>query len=79
MYICQEYGKLQIKIWKHTYLIVKMGSVRNGKPKVTIVIEKIQVDIFSVILGNAFPNISVQAKVINEEMNIFVSMESTIQ
>ena len=62
-----------------TYLIVKMGSVRNGKPKVTIVIEKIQVDIFSVILGNAFPNISVQAKVINEEMNIFVSMESTIQ
>ena len=49
------------------------------KPKVTIIIEKIQVDSFSVILGNAFPNISAQAKVINEEMNIFVSMESTIQ
>ena len=33
MYIRQEFGKLQIKIWKHTYMIIKMGSVRNEKTK----------------------------------------------
>ena len=33
MRLCQEFQKLQIKIWNRTYLM-KMGTVRNEKQKV---------------------------------------------
>lgn len=51
-----------IKIWKHTYLVVKMGTLRNEKQVTIRITEKTRINIFAIILGNAFPNISAQRK-----------------
>lgn len=36
-----------------------------------MIIEKRLITVFTIILGNAFPDVSAQAEVVNEERNIF--------
>lgn len=62
--------RVQIKIWKHKYF-VKMGMRKNGKIGNYKNNRKIWINIFNTVLKDTFLNISAQAKIVNEEMNIF--------
>lgn len=49
-----------------------MGTIRNKKIKSNYKDNRKNIfNFFNIILKDAFPNISAQAKIVNEEINIF--------